>query len=80
MKILHKGEVRLHTIINETPKNRHVKITDGKNLVVIEVALLPGYRFVCDVILSKDLRIWGKNSRGACFDGYNIWWPDPSHP
>lgn len=74
MKILQKGKRRLFGIANQTDKLREVVLKDG-DIIIGRFFLPPDYIMNLDIYFLKDLRIAGKGSRGAYFDGYTVRWP-----
>lgn len=76
MRVLHKGAGRLYRLENNTDKQRYITIRDGKDIVVGEYVMLPRVRFELHMVFTRDIRISGKGSKGAYFDGLSIRWPE----
>lgn len=81
MKILAKGQNIVRLIKNDTLKIRQVEIRDGKDIAVAVYVLQPNVCVDFGMSFSNDIRVSGKGSRDAWFDGYNIrfddnrgWW------
>ncbi len=75
MRILYGDKCRLHQVRNMTSKMRDITIYNGSTIVV-KAILSPMTIYDFGLSDLKDLRMSGRGSRGAYFDGLNITWPE----
>lgn len=78
MKVLHKGKCILEGLANITSKTKTITLWDGK-IVIANLHVLPGVVFSLGMSCSNALKISGKGSRGAYFDGLYVRWPEDGH-
>jgi hypothetical protein len=76
MKILSKGKNRLRLVDNKTKKVRNIEVRDGRDTIVLSGILPPYTTYRIDMVFQRDVRISGKGSRDAYFDGLSIRWDE----
>lgn len=78
MRILHNGPCKLYQVRNATSKPRDITLYDDADVILsAHIEPMGAYNFGFSYILVQhSLRISGKGSKGAYYNGLAIEWPE----